>query len=407
MHEYFIKGELSRSGDPKAKDRRYRIVYRRPDHTQTTERGFTTKRAAQDRLNDVEVSKHRGEYVDPASARVTVGALGVEWLRNKRTSLKPSTYRALSDAWRVYVEPRWGETPVSAVQSSAVSEWVRQLSEGTAVSARRESRRTAGLAVKPKSATVVLRAHGVLAAILDVALRDKRVSRNAARGLDNLPRKVSKPHVYLSHVQVGALADASGEYGTLVHVAAYTGLRWGELTGLRVRDVDALNRRLSVQENAVKVGAVIHVGTPKTHERRSVPYPAFLSLPIARACEGKTRDALLFGEGLVHAPRPRTSEGSRSWFVTALEMAGLPRMTIHDLRHTAASLAISAGANVKAVQRMLGHKSAAMTLDVYADLFDDDLNAVSDALDHARAAANVANLLSRQASKAKGNPRQP
>jgi integrase len=58
-------------------------------------------------------------------------------------------------------------------------------------------------------------------------------------------------------------------------------------------------------------------------------------------------------------------------------------MTLHDLRHTAASLAISAGANVKAVQRMLAHASAAMTLDVYSDLFDDDLNAVSDRLDEA------------------------
>ena len=58
-------------------------------------------------------------------------------------------------------------------------------------------------------------------------------------------------------------------------------------------------------------------------------------------------------------------------------------MTVHDLRHTAASLAVSAGANVKAVQRMLGHASAAMTLDVYADLFDDDLDAVAQALDTA------------------------
>jgi integrase len=54
------------------------------------------------------------------------------------------------------------------------------------------------------------------------------------------------------------------------------------------------------------------------------------------------------------------------------------------LRHTAASLAVSAGANVKAVQRMLGHASAAMTLDLYADLFDDDLEAVAVALDKAR-----------------------
>jgi integrase len=65
------------------------------------------------------------------------------------------------------------------------------------------------------------------------------------------------------------------------------------------------------------------------------------------------------------------------------------RVTLHDLRHTTASLAISAGANVKAVQRMLGHASAAMTLDIYADLFDDDLDAVGAALNHAASAVSV------------------
>ncbi|WP_196772588.1 tyrosine-type recombinase/integrase [Mycobacterium colombiense] len=59
-----------------------------------------------------------------------------------------------------------------------------------------------------------------------------------------------------------------------------------------------------------------------------------------------------------------------------------PRVTAHALRHTAASLAISAGANPKVVQRMLGHASAAMTLDVYADLFDSDLDAVADRLEN-------------------------
>jgi integrase len=64
-----------------------------------------------------------------------------------------------------------------------------------------------------------------------------------------------------------------------------------------------------------------------------------------------------------------------------------PSITPHDLRHTAASLAVSAGANVKAVQRMLGHAKASMTLDVYADLFDDDLDAVAVNLDAAIVAA--------------------
>lgn len=67
----------------------------------------------------------------------------------------------------------------------------------------------------------------------------------------------------------------------------------------------------------------------------------------------------------------------------------MPRVTPHDLRHTAASLAISSGANVKAVQHMLGHASAAMTLDTYADLFDDDLDSVAVKLEEAAAPALV------------------
>lgn len=75
----------------------------------------------------------------------------------------------------------------------------------------------------------------------------------------------------------------------------------------------------------------------------------------------------------------------------------LPSMTVHDLRHTAASLAVQSGANVKTIQRMLGHTSAAMTLDVYSDLFDDDLDAVSAALDRAAAKAGVAALFDNKA----------
>lgn len=102
-------------------------------------------------------------------------------------------------------------------------------------------------------------------------------------------------------------------------------------------------------------------------------------------CEGKTPDQILFGNGLSYQRTPSTRAG---WLVFALTRArkvdpNFPRLTLHDLRHTAASLAVSAGANVKALQRMLGHPSAAMTLDVYADLFDDDLDSVAAALDDA------------------------
>ncbi|QLD13234.1 site-specific integrase [Microbacterium oleivorans] len=377
---------------PTSEGRRYRVRYRTPERKQTSKRGFKTKRDAELFLANVDVSIARGEFIDPASARVTVGDLGRDWLASKSATLKPSTFRAVSDAWRVYVEPRWGVVQVSAVRHSAVVEWVRQLSAGTAPESRTPGKRGEALAGRPKSATVVTRAHNALASVLEVAVRDRRIAHNPARGVA-LPRKVSKPHRYLTHAEVDRLAAAAGrgsaERATVIYVAAYTGMRWGELTGLRVRDVDTLRRRLSVSENAVRVGAEVHVGTPKTHKRRSVSFPPFLVMPIAKLCEGKPRDALLFGGGLEHLQRPRTSGASRSWFVAALAEAGLERMTIHDLRHTAASLAIASGANPKAVQKLLGHASAAMTLDVYADLFDDDIDAVSMALDQARIAAVV------------------
>ncbi len=176
------------------------------------------------------------------------------------------------------------------------------------------------------------------------------------------------------------------EHAALVYTLAYTGMRWGEVTGLRVRNVDLQRRRSRVEENAVKVSTQIVVGTPKTHETRSVPLPRFLLQGLAQQMAGKNQEAIVFGDGRTHLPRPQARNG---WFMRAVGEARaidptFPRITIHDLRHTAASLAVSAGANVKAVQRMLGHASAAMTLDTYADLFDDDLDAVSDRLDQVR-----------------------
>lgn len=82
--------------------------------------------------------------------------------------------------------------------------------------------------------------------------------------------------------------------------------------------------------------------------------------------------------------------------VAQKDVPTFPRVTPHDLRHAAASLAVRAGAHVKAVQRMLGHASAAMKLDVYAELFEDDLDAVATALDQAMRAANVVIPLSRE-----------
>ena len=359
-----------------AAGKRYRVIYRRPDHRQTSKRGFPTKREAELYLATVEVAKARGEFIDAAAARTRIDELGAEWLRHQ-THLKPSSRRPVEIAWRVYVQPVWGRRAVGEIRHSDVQSWISKFSTED----------------KQRSATTILRAYGVLAGILDVAVHDRRILTNPARGI-NLPRKLKKEHRYLTHAEVGRLAENSGKHRFLVYVFAYTGLRWGEAIGLRVRDVDPTRRRFNISVNAVEVGADIELGTPKTHKRRSVAYPAFLSDQVSESCDRKQPDDLVFSDDFGnHLRRTRVSGGSRSWFKTALAKSDLEPMTLHDLRHTAASLAISAGGNVKAVQRMLGHASAAMTLDTYADLFDDDLDAVASALDQARATSNVAEML--------------
>jgi integrase len=164
-------------------------------------------------------------------------------------------------------------------------------------------------------------------------------------------------------------------------VCSATSLRWGELAALRVKRVDLVRRRLLIAESVTEVNGQAVFGTPKTHHRRSVPVPRFLVDPLNDRIAGRHRDDLVFNshEGGVL----RNYNFRRRVFDRAAQAAGLTGLTPHELRHTAASLAVAEGANVKAVQRMLGHASAAMTLDVYADLFEDDLDQVADRLDRA------------------------
>jgi integrase len=347
--------------------RRYRVRYRSPEHRQTDKRGFKTKREAEDFLATVEVSKLRGEWVDPSRSRITVGAWSEHWYE-AQLQLKATTLSGYRGSLDKHILPRWSTTRLVDVGHSDLQAWVTSLS----------------LTLAPST---VRQIHLVMAGMLKYAVRDGRLSKNASDGLQ-LPRIVKKRRGYLSHDQVRRLAIASGEYGDVVLFLAYTGLRWGEMAALKVRSLDMLRRRLEVTEAVSAPRGELVWSTPKSHHSRSVPFPEFLSELLARRCVGKQRDDLVFTgpDGGVL----RSNNVRRRAFAAALRelQSGdteFPTITPHDLRHTAASLAVSAGANVKAVQRMLGHASAAMTLDVYADLFDDDLDAVAVALNGAGA----------------------
>lgn len=356
---------------------RYRVRYRTPDRRQTDKRGFRTKRDAEAFAATVEVTKLRGEYVAPALGKATVDELGQGWIDRQKGIMKPSAFHSVESAWRVHVQPRWGAKPIAEIEYSAVQGWITELS------GRRKG-------------TLVATAYSVLARILDDAVRDRRIAVNPARGV-RLPARTKRKNIYLTAEQLHALAAESGRYGSLVMLLGTAGLRWGEAAALRVGDIDFLKRRVTLHENAVTVGGDVHLGSLKSGKSRTVALPKFVVEELSRTCRGKQHGDLIWPArdgGYLGPPSSHDSwlsgavQRCQDAADAAREKEGkepttpvFPRITAHALRHTAASLAISAGANVKVVQRMLGHSSAAMTLDVYADLFDDDLTGVADKLD--------------------------
>jgi len=328
---------------------------------------FARKTDAERHLLGVEHSQLVGSYIDPAAARLSVADWSARWFA-AQSHLKPSTRARYEGIVARHIRPTWGDVPLSGVRNADVAAWVTRLS-------------SSGLA-----ASTVRYVHRVFSLMLTSAVSDGRLARNAAVGV-KLPKATRSEKRYLTHEQAAALADAAGDQRLVVLVLAYTGLRWSELAGLRVRRVDLMRRRLDIAEAVVDIRGHLSWGTPQNHQRRSVPLPRSLVDDLAVQLAGKRPDDLVFTtrRGAVL----RNLNWRRDVFDAAARSAGLDGLTPHELRHTAASLAVSAGANVKAVQRLLGHASAAVTLDVYSGLFEDDLDAVADRLDAARAQADV------------------
>lgn len=338
-------------------ERRWRVKYYDGSKKQHKKEGFLRKCDAEAYAARMKVSIDDGDYIDPQLGKISVNRLAATWLDGKRARLKPKYWNNLESSWRVHVAPKWGRRRISTIRHSEVQAWISAMSEQT-------------------SATTVRRAFDVLNGICKTALADRIIKHNPCDHTE-LPRKVAKPRTYLTVAQLKALADAAGDHKALILVLGCCGLRWGEATALRVKDVDVARSRLLVRQSVVRTNEGMVLGLPKTWETRDVPVPPSVMNILLGEIVGRDPDDLLFPGRTQGGWLGEVTRSGRNWYARALEASGAPSLTVHDLRHTAASIAISAGANVKAVQRMLGHKTAAMTLDTYADLFDDDLDAVA------------------------------
>jgi integrase len=356
---------------------KWRARYRDPAGKERA-RHFARKVDAQRWLTSMEAAKARGEWIDPARSRMTVGDWSQRWLA-AQVQLKPSTYARYAGVLRRQILPSWRTVSLAQITNVDVAAWVAQLTAD-------------GL-----GARTVQKAHRVLSMVLDLAVRDRHLLSNPAVGV-RLPRGESPAKRFLSADQVAALAKAAEKDRVLVLVLAYCGLRFGEAAALRVADLDLLRRRIRVDRSVTDVDGHMVTPTPKTHIRREVPLPRFLAQELAAHVVGRSAEDLVFTspQGAIL----RLNNFRRRSLIEPAAAIGMPWLTPHMLRHTAASLAVSAGANVKAVQQMLGHASAAMTLDVYAGLFGDDLDAVADRLDELASAVVADPVRTRTAGQA-------
>ncbi len=310
----------------------------------------------------------RGEWIDPALSSVTVEELSERWFAGLH-SLKPKTVESYSSLLRSRVLPAFGDWQVQRVKRFDVEAWV------------------AGMVGEGLSPSRTIQSKLVLQLIYDVGVRDGYVARNPVVGV-RLPRLQHREAAFFEPQVVDSLVAAlAAPYGPLVAIMGVCGLRWGEAVALRRRHVDALRRRLIVEESLAEISGHFIFGTTKSHARRNVPVsPRVLAmLEEALADKGRglhrthPRDDLVF-TGPKGGPLRYRYFLMKVWH-PALKAMGLPVVGVHVLRHSAAARIVSAGGSHKTLQTVLGHKSAAFSLTVYAHLFDADLDALADRLD--------------------------
>ena len=348
---------------------RYQARIIRPDGTRESLGTYRTKTEAERALVRAEAEQIEGEWEPTPDNPGTVGEWAEKWLDGAH-HLKPKTVAGHIQMLHKHVLPRWENIPITSVTKADIREWVGDLITG---------------GCKPD---VIRCSVDALRLSCKAALEAGIISTNPVIGI-SLPRRPKREMHPLTIEQIEALAEAIShpelkpggngarvgrserpDLGLAVRLAAYTGLRAGELWALRRKHLSFDRRTIQVMESVTEVGGELIFGSTKTGANRAVTWPASLDEAIANhlATRPDDPDALVF-VSTTDTPMRHSGFMKRS-FKPALERAGLPQGTrFHDLRHTHASLLIAMGAHPKAIQERLGHSSITITLNIYGHLF--------------------------------------
>jgi integrase len=333
-------------------------------------RHFARKVDAQRWLDEVTAAVVTGQYVDPKAGRVTFKSFYATWA--PRQVWQPTTVAAMDLTARSVT---FGDLPLNRVRRSHFEQWVKEM----------QLRDLAALTIKMR----VINARSIVKA----AVRDRLIATDPSEGLI-LPRERRREiaMVIPTSQQIGEIMNSADEdFRPFVAIAAFAGLRLGEVAALRVEDIDFLRRIINVRRQVARAGGGgIEVRAPKFSSERDVFVPEMLTDLLASHAASNTDGHVrpLF----THSGRLLDHNMVWRRWHAACARAGVSGINLHAVRHYYASGLIAAGCDVVTVQRALGHANATTTLNTYSHLWPN-------AEDRTRAAALQ---LMREAVSARG-----
>jgi integrase len=328
-------------------------------------RTFLTKRAAEAYQAQERVDRDRGAWIDPRKAETTFGEVARAWLESNPGKSEGAVARD-EGIVRNHINPSLEKRPVGSITRRDVQSLVARWSQ----------------ALEPRT---VSRQYDVLRAIFNYALDSDVLGRTPCRNV-RLPKASAPRRQVLMSTQLADLAHAMGNhYAPLVYIGAMLGLRWGECAGLRVRDLDLLNRTVTVsgQRTRGTGGRMVEHGPKSLAGRRTLTMPHPLVVLLAAHLKARRLTAADADEYVFVGSRGRPLQYSafrqRVW-LPACELIGVPSLGFHDLRRTNATEMVRRGADVKTAQVRLGHADPRTTLGIYAQATTDADRAAADLL---------------------------
>lgn len=302
--------------------------------------------------SSLETDLRRGDFHDDREAKTTTLTHWHErWVKTRVVS--ENTRRKNATHWRIHVEPRWGRHGLAAITREEVRGWVADM--------QRE-----GVGPATIEAVVTL-----LGKMLADAVEMGVLKTNVAARVKRPPVELRVPFFWSYEEARAIIAQLDEPWALMVELDFYTGLRMGEMRGLRVEQVDLARRLLHVTRVETRQGPV---ELTKGRDRRSMPLPPALLPRLAAQVQGRGALEYVFAE---ESGRPVDDRNfAQRIFEPARVAAGVRRGTPHDMRHTAASWLVMQGVDLYRVQALLGHKDA-KTTQRYAHLAPDAFDRVT------------------------------